>query len=48
MSNNFIQEESGGNLIEQSVEYEEPLILVVADRVERIEDLLPVLEIVKK
>lgn len=33
VSSNFIQEESGGNLVEQSVEYENPLILVVADKI---------------
>ena len=48
VSSNFIQEESGGYLVEQSVEYENPLILVVADKIQYIEDILPVLEIVKK
>jgi chaperonin GroEL len=33
VNNNFVQEESGGNLVEQSVEFDHPLILVVADKV---------------
>lgn len=45
---NFIQEESGGNVVEQFIELEHPLVLVVADKIKDVEEILPVLELVKK
>lgn len=45
---NFVQEESGGNLVEQSIEFEYPLVLVVANRISSIEQIVPVMELVKK
>ena len=45
---NFIQEESGANVVEQSMELEHPLVLVVADKIIDVEEILPVLELVKK
>lgn len=48
VNNNFVQEESGGNIVEQSVEFDHPLILVVADKITHVQEILPVLELVKK
>lgn len=48
VSNNFVQEESGGNVIDQSIELEHPLVLVVADKIERVEQVVPILELCKK
>ena len=45
---NFIQAESGGNVVEQCVELEHPLVLVVADKIKDVQEVLPVLELVKK
>ena len=45
---NFVQKEmKGTNVMEQSVEFDNPLILVVGDSVAEISDLLPILEVVK-
>ena len=33
VSNNFVQEEAGGNVVEQVIEFDHPLVLVVADRI---------------
>lgn len=48
VNTNFVQELAGGNLIEQSIEFDHPLILVVADKIDHIQNLLPILELVKK
>ena len=45
---NFVQEESGGNTADMSIELEHPLILVVADKIERVEQVVPILELCKK
>jgi len=43
-----VQEASGGNVAELSVELEHPPVLVVADRIQTVEELLPILELAKK
>jgi len=43
-----VQEASGGNVAELTVELEHPLVLVVADRIQTVEELLPILELAKK
>jgi chaperonin GroEL len=48
VNNNFVQEESGGNMVEQSVEFDHPLILVVADKIQYVQEILPIMELVKK
>lgn len=35
-------------MVENSVEFDHPLVLVVADKIERIEDITRILEIAKK
>mmetsp|Transcript_11337 Transcript_11337/g.19097 ORF Transcript_11337/g.19097 Transcript_11337/m.19097 type:complete len:211 (+) Transcript_11337:687-1319(+) len=44
----FVQSEPGQTNIEQSVELDQPLVLVVADKITRVEQVLPVLELVKE
>lgn len=47
-SPHFVCEEAGGNVVEQSLEFDHPLVLVVADKIEDIQQILPILEMVKK
>lgn len=48
VSPNFVQEEAGGNKAEQSIELDHPLVLVVASPIARVEEILPIMEMVKK
>lgn len=47
VSPSFVQEEAGGNKLEQSIELDHPLVLVVASRIAHIEEILPIMEMVK-
>lgn len=44
----FIQEATGGNTTDMTMELEHPLVLVVADRIQTVEEILPTLELAKK
>lgn len=48
VSPHLVCEEAGGNVVEQSLEFDHPLVLVVADKIEDIQQILPILEMVKK
>ena len=48
VSPNFVQEEAGGNIVEQSIELDHPLVLVVANKIKHVEQILPIMELVKK
>lgn len=48
VSNLFVQEASGGNTVEQCLELDQPLVLVVTDKIKDVSQILPVLELVKK
>lgn len=48
VSPNFVQEEAGGNTLEQCIELDHPLVLVVANKIKYVEEILPIMELAKK
>ena len=48
VSPNFVQEKAGGNTLEQCIELDHPLVLVVANRIKHVEEILPIMELAKK
>lgn len=48
VSTSFVQEAVGANMIEQSLELEHPLVLVVANKITKVEQILPIMELAKK
>jgi chaperonin GroEL len=47
VSNNFVQDEAGGNKVEQVIEFDHPLVLVVADKISEVQEILPIMELAK-
>lgn len=48
VSPNFVQEAADGDKVEMSVNLDNPLVLVVGDRITSVSQILPIMELIKE